>query len=69
MTFTKFVNVFILQWFFIRLTKHMKKDEQGYYTIIGRWSLQYWIIPLTGWWNHFKYLNKNPNFCILYNLY
>lgn len=62
MTFTKFVNVFILQWFFIRLTKHMKKDDKGNYTIIEKWSFQYWIVPLTGWWSNLIYLSKKPKF-------
>jgi len=65
MTFTKFVNVFVLQWLFIRLTKQMGKDKQGNYTVIERWSLQYWIMPLTGWWGDFKYLNKKPKFWYL----
>lgn len=65
MTKTKFLNVFILQWLFVRLTKHLKKDEQGNYTIIERWSLQYWVIPLTGWSTNFKYLNKKPKFLYL----
>ena len=65
MTFTKFMNVFILQWFFVRLTKHYKKDENGDYTLLSAWSLQYFIIPLTGWWSNFKYLSKKPRFFYL----
>jgi hypothetical protein len=40
----------------------MKKDENGNYTIIERWSFQYFILPLTGWWSNFIYLNKKPKF-------
>lgn len=25
-------------------------------------SLQLWILPCTGWWNDFIYLNKSPKF-------
>lgn len=65
MTFTKFINKFILQWFFIRLTKHLKKDDNGNYTIIDRWSLQYWIKPLTGWNSDYKYIGQGPKFLYL----
>jgi len=26
------------------------------------YSIQYWILPCTGWWSRFIYLNKYPNF-------
>lgn len=26
------------------------------------YSIQYWILPLTGWWSDFVYLNKSPKF-------
>jgi len=62
MTLTKFLNVFILQLFFIRLTKHMDKDPLGEYTIIKAVSLQYWVVPFTGWWSNFKYIGVGPKF-------
>lgn len=74
-----FLNRFILQWFFIRLTRNEKKiiekfrlDEcsqmtDGSYSLgfshkpedvkIQRWfSIQYWVIPGTGWGTDFRYL-------------
>ena len=77
------INIFILQWFFVRLTKshqfEVTKMEitevslmpDGSTEIGGLvqnkrtmcwYSLQLWIIPLTGWWNEFKYLSKEPIF-------
>jgi hypothetical protein len=26
------------------------------------YSFQYWILPCTGWWSDFIYLNKKPKF-------
>lgn len=26
------------------------------------YSIQLWILPCTGWWNDFIYLNKKPKF-------
>jgi len=81
-----FVNYFILQWFFIRLTRHTERiiDEVdmieasmlsphvGQVTGIGfgvkrshvlTWySIQYWVIPCTGWTTFFKYIGGKPKF-------
>jgi hypothetical protein len=43
----------------------MRKDDQGNYTIIDKWSIQYFILPLTGWFSRFLYLNKKPRFLYL----
>ncbi len=61
MTWLKFVNKFICQWFFIRLTKHLNFDTKEI-----RYSIQYWIVPTTGWNTNFKYIGKNsPKFFYL----
>mgnify|MGYP003443448278 CR=1 FL=1 len=78
----KFINVFFLQWFFVRLTKCQETviEEFNLYEVslmsdgsfasggtvkkkIYQWySLQFWIVPCTGWWNSFKYVSKKPKF-------
>ena len=66
MTWLKFINAFILQWFCVRLTKHAYKDENGNYTILKTLSIQYWVVPLTGWWSSYKRINKMPKFWYIY---
>jgi hypothetical protein len=66
MTWLKFINVFILQWFFVRLTKHASKDKNGNYTVLDALSIQYWILPLTGWWSNYKRLGKGCQFWYIY---
>lgn len=78
----KALNVFILQWFFVRLTKHQEiriEDfvyvgynmmPDGSMTPFGNgtrvtyqwYSIQYWVVPCTGWWSKFKYTNTKPKF-------
>ncbi len=82
MTPLKAINVFLLQWFFIRLTslkERVIEDFQihsfsvsqhgfvssrgtGEYKIYQYYVLEFWIVPCTGWWNNFKYLNGDGNF-------
>lgn len=68
MTWLKAINVFILQWFFIRLTRHTQNvtriaTSDFSITRSYQWySIQYWILPVTGWGNEFIYLNKKPKF-------
>ena len=82
MCFLKIINVFFLQWFFIRLTKCTENKIENYtlhsYDLMpdgnissrgtgniktySWYSIQYWILPCTGWWNDFIYLNKEPKF-------
>lgn len=78
----KFINVFLLQWFFVRLTRCQERvvTEFDMYEISlmpdgsfapgGRakyktyqwYSIQYWIIPCTGWWSDFKYVGGKHKF-------
>jgi hypothetical protein len=67
----KWIN-YLLQFLFIRLTRHEVKHEVSALpdgglgiggtvsraSIIYWYSIQYWIVPLTGWTNNFVYLNK-----------
>jgi hypothetical protein len=82
MTWLKAINVFILQWFFVRLTRHNEKvitefilkdisimpdglagmGGAGKVSIHQWYSIQYWILPCSGWGNEFIYLNKRPKF-------
>jgi hypothetical protein len=82
MTILKAINVFLLQWFFIRLTKHQSQVVENYKLtgfdyveenlvsssgtgkiIIKEWySIQYCIIPLTGWWSNYVFLTKEAKF-------
>jgi hypothetical protein len=55
MTILKFVNMFILQWFYIRLAKIC--NEKNTEEIYG-WSILYWVIPLSGWKTDFEYINN-----------
>ncbi len=69
MTKLGFLNKFIIQFFFIRLTRHTQKVRiayidyarmKNYRTQTEQWySIQYWVVPFTGWSNRndFKYLN------------
>lgn len=54
MTSLEFVNKFLFQWFFVRLTivKNSKTNDKLYYALMG------WITPLTGWSGNYKYINK-----------
>lgn len=59
MNWLKFVNVFIFQWFFIRLTRIEDKGENEFcFTYYYWYSIQYFIVPLTGWWNEFVWLEN-----------
>lgn len=78
----KAVNIFLLQWFFIRLTKHRENrldnfEIRGYDlmsdgTVSPRgkgvfetyqwYSIQFWVLPLTGWWSVYIYLNTKPKY-------
>lgn len=84
MTKLKFLNKFILQWFFVRLTRVQEKiacvDKIISYDImpdgslsarsIGltqtfQWySLQYFVVPTTGWNTDFKYLGERKFFVL-----
>lgn len=51
------LNVFIIQWFFIRLARYYTDDteEQGYMIVK-------WIVPMTGWsfspWKRYKFIGS-----------
>ena len=46
-TWVGWLNILILQWFFIRLAYGDK------------WRILKWIYPMTGWFTDFKYVDKN----------
>ena len=54
MSLLKFVNMFLLQWFFIRLAKEIDTDTKE----IVRWVILKWIIPCTGWKRDYKFIGK-----------
>lgn len=57
MTILKFINMFILQWFYIRIAKSNFINQKGN----TKWYILYWIIPLSGWKNDFEYVNNKEN--------
>lgn len=57
MTILKFINMFLLQWFFVRLTKHYDSKR-----VLTYFSIQGFIMPTTGWNSEFKYISKGPKF-------
>lgn len=85
MTKLYFINRFVLQWFFIRLTRNEERvikkirlvefsqmldgsfsmwvdyDEKDV-DVMEWFSIQYWVIPRTGWETDFKYLKGGPKF-------
>lgn len=52
MTKLEFVNKFIFQLFFCRLTKWVDKDK------ITAWGIQFFIIPFTGWSSSYITIGK-----------
>lgn len=59
MTWLYFLNYFILQWFFIRLAKIQDNGCLLGYHYKNKYKILKWIIPLTGWKNNYKFLNKD----------
>ena len=67
-----YLNFFLLQWFFIRLAKYKEINEFQFTEVslcneglgVGgivekskwKFSILKWILPLTGWWNDYKYV-------------
>ncbi len=51
------LNFIILQWFFIRLAI---MTEMGTHRFV-RFKIKKWIVPLTGWWNNYIYIDRVKN--------
>ena len=47
-TWVGWLNIIILQWFFIRLY-YIENDQN----IIENYGIMFPIVPLTGWWNNY----------------
>lgn len=63
MTRLKAINIFLLQWFFIRLTRcKTNSNVNGVNQTYQHYSLMYWVVPCTGWKKSFRYLNKRRDF-------
>lgn len=60
MSWAGYLNLFVLQFFFIRLTRHKATPVTRDIAV----SIQYWVVPFTGWLSPFKFVgNKNrPRF-------
>lgn len=53
------LNYYLLQFFFIRLTRHQELEQYWF-------SIQYWIWPLSGWVAGFKYVGKrSPRYFVI----
>lgn len=57
------LNFVVLQWFGMRLARvtYMQytdaPDGRGLIAdVVTRWSILKWILPLTGWWNRYKWV-------------
>ena len=61
MTKLEFINKAFFQWFFVRLTKHMKQDDDGNYTIVEKYTIMGFIVPLTGWFSNYIFIGKRWN--------
>jgi hypothetical protein len=53
MTLLKFINYFILQWFFIRLCKEVNNEG-----LITNWGIMTKVYPLSGWNNSYKFIGE-----------
>jgi hypothetical protein len=69
-----YLNFFLLQWVFIRLARYKEINEFQFTEVslcneglsVGgiveksKWKFRIlkWILPLTGWWNDYKYINR-----------
>lgn len=52
---------YLLQIFFIRLTRCLKADSPGVSInkkYKQRWAIKYWVVPFTGWISDFKFIGK-----------
>ena len=56
-TWLGYLNFIILQWFFIRLAKSYEIKDNGFRYKDYKFKILKFIIPLTGWWNDYKYLS------------
>ena len=45
------LNILILQWFFIRLAYSINLNNQH-----TKYLILKWIVPTTGWWSDYKYI-------------
>jgi len=45
-----FINYYLLQLFFIRLTKHYQGNKLNY------WSVQFFVVPMSGYGKPFKHV-------------
>jgi len=61
MTWLKMVNVFIFQWFFIRLAKIIDDESNK----IIAWSIVRWIVPGSGWRSDYKIIGKLKHYVFI----
>ena len=54
MTWLKFINVFILQWLFVRLQKTVDVESGK----IVKWQIIGLIVPCTGWFNNYIWVRR-----------
>jgi hypothetical protein len=56
-----YLNFFLLQWFFVRLARvhEVHQNTKNIYMLKDQgWKFLRWIVPLTGWWNDYKYIGE-----------
>lgn len=53
-TWVGWLNFLLIQWFFIRIQGEVNTD----YTQT-KWSILHWVVPLSGWWSDYVFLNDD----------
>lgn len=67
------LNFLFMQFFFIRIARiceHVKNGNREGEIILAQttWRILKWIVPFTGWWSKYIYLNKKKRSLFLYRL-
>ena len=50
-----FLNMFFIQWFFVRVARSGTRDK-NFIFIQKSWIMIGFILPMTGWWNDYIYI-------------
>lgn len=61
MTWLYFLNLFILQWFFVRLVRIVYTVDITGETTTTKYKFAFGIYPLTGWNTPYKFIDEKYN--------
>jgi len=56
LTWVGYLNMFVLQWFFIRLAYHVEIDDPE--QLKFDFFIIKWVVPMTGWWGEYIWVLK-----------